>query len=194
MRLGLILALGLCALPAGAQAGIWDGVSTTYKRPETPAATLTEAQRAAVSRVLREPGEFGGWECSKDEVDAVIKDAQYEWIPVTDRQDVLLVESGAGCARGGQGANGAMWLIWMKGASAALIASPKDGFNGWLYSVQSPGSHGMREVVLGWHMGAREAGLSYFRFDGKRYKPAGSASLVSGEDGLGKIVPNAATK
>ena len=194
MRLGLVWALGLCALSAAAQAGIWEQVSTTYNRPETPAATLTEAQRAAVGRVLKEPGVFAGWYCSGDEVDAVIKDARYEWLPVTDGQDVLLVESGAGCARGGQGANGAMWLIRMQGASAALIASPKEGFNGWLYSVQPPGSHGLRDVVLGWHMSAREAGLSYFRFDGKTYKSVGGASLVFGENGAGKIVPNAATK
>lgn len=194
MRLGSILAAGLCALSAATQTGLWERVSTIYHRPETPEAMLTETQRAAVSRVMKAPGEFGGWECGTDEVEGVIKDSRYEWIPVTDGQDVLLVESGAGCARGGQGANGAMWLIWMKGASATLIASPKDGFNGWLYSVQSPGSHGMRDVVLGWHMGAREAGLSYFRFDGKTYKPAGSASLKFGEDGAGKIVANPETK
>jgi len=194
MRLGLVWALGLCALSAAAQVGMWERVSTIYNRPETPAATLSEAQRTAVRGVLKEPGVFDGWYCSGDEVDGVIKDSRYEWIPVTDGQDVLLVESGAGCARGGQGANGAMWLIWMKGASATLIASPKEGFNGWLYSVQSPGSHGLRDVVVGWHMSAREAGLSYFRFDGKTYRSVGGASMVFGEDGPGKIVPNPETK
>jgi hypothetical protein len=44
-----------------------------------------------------------------------------------------------------------------------------------------------RDVVLGWHMSARESNLSYFRFDGTSYQLIRSAQIVFDEDGVGKI-------
>ena len=64
------------------------------------------------------------------------------------------------------------------------MASPQRGFNGWLYAIQKSASHGYRDIVLGWHMGADEAVLTYFRFDGKSYVAIGSAT-----NSAGKIVP-----
>jgi hypothetical protein len=102
---------------------------------------------------------------------------------------VLLIEAGRGCARGGQGSNGAMWLIRFDGLKPTLLASPQEGFNGWLYSVEPKASNGYRDVVLGWHMSAFEADLSYFRFDGKSYRRISSATFRADDDGTQKIIP-----
>lgn len=197
MRRSLILAVALCAVSAAAQPGIWSNVSTTYSRPQTPAAALSEAQQKAVALLLRGPHAFGEWNCAPGEIDAVLKNSAFEWIALIGEQgaqetgNVLLVESPSGCARGGQGANGAMWLIRLDGPRPALIASPTQAFNGWLYSIQPASSHGLRDIVLGWHMGAGEADLTYFRFDGVAYQPIGHAALLFDEGDSGKIVPAA---
>jgi hypothetical protein len=108
----------------------------------------------------------------------------FEAIPLAPDRKVLLAQAGAGCARGGQGANGAMWLIRLEGDVPFLIASPKGGFNGWLYAIQPSASFGYRDIVLGWHMGADQAVLNYFRFNGRSYVAIGNATNTDG-----KIVP-----
>ena len=90
--------------------------------------------------------------------------------------------------RGGQGANGAMWVIRLDGVAPALLATPEQ-FSGWLFLVQPTQSHGYPDIVLGWHMSAREATLNYFRFDGRQYGRLGTASLLFDDDGNAKIVP-----
>jgi len=109
----------------------------------------------------------------------------FEEIPLAANHRVLLVQAGRGCARGGQGANGAMWLIRFDGEVPVLLASPEGDFNGWLYSIQPTLSHGYHDLVLGWHMGADNYNLTYFRFDGKSYVVVGRANEANGE-----IVPN----
>jgi hypothetical protein len=88
---------------------------------------------------------------------------------------VILAEAGMGCARGGQGANGAMWIVALDEPEPVLLAAPDNGFEGWLYSVRPSRSYGYRDVVLGWHWSAFETGLKYFQFDGKSYQCIGSA-------------------
>jgi len=87
-----------------------------------------------------------------------------------------------------------MWLILFRGGIPTLIASPKLGFSGWLFAIQPTASHGLCDIVLGWHMGARESGLNYFRFDGNTYQSVGSATLTFDENENGKIEPNPAAK
>ena len=74
-----------------------------------------------------------------------------------------------------------MWLIRLDGDVPVLLASPEGDFNGWLFSIQSSMSHGYRDLVLGWHMGAGNYGLTYFRFDGKSYVSIGTATDTNGE-------------
>ena len=70
------------------------------------------------------------------------------------------------------------------------MASPEDNFFGWLYSVQTSTSHGYRDIVLGWHMSAGEADLTYFQFDGKSYVAIGKAKDILDESGKFKIIPD----
>ena len=111
-------------------------------------------------------------------------------LPVSETGKTLLVEPGAGCARGGQGSNGAMWVVHFEGQKPVLLATPKQEFNGWLYSIQSTSSHGLRDLVVGWHMSAAETDLSYFRFDGKLYRLISTAKLTPDAEGKGKIFPD----
>lgn len=82
-----------------------------------------------------------------------------------------------------------MWLIRFDGDRPILLASPKE-FSGWLFSVQPSSSHGYSDIVLGWHMSAREANLIYFRFDGNAYHSISTATLQTDDQENQKIVPN----
>jgi hypothetical protein len=142
-------------------------------------------------RLLRKQKPDDFWESDASEIDDLIEGLRFETSPLSDKQDLVLVEAGSGCARGGQGANGAMWLIRFDGpdgATPTILATPKE-FSGWLFSVQPTLSHGYPDIVLGWHMSGAEASLSYFRFDGKSYRRISTASLLSDDDENEKIVP-----
>ena len=86
-----------------------------------------------------------------------------------------------------------MWLIRFDGTHPTLLASPQQRFNGWLYSVEPTTGNGYRDIVLGWHMSAFEADLSYFRFDGKSYRNISSATFRDDEDGTERIIPGPRT-
>jgi hypothetical protein len=188
MRLQLLFALIFSAATALAQAGLWSHVSPQAGPQRLQPATLSDAQLKSFGRLIREqkPGEI--WECEAAGLDELINGLTFESIPLSDKQNLVLAEAPAGCARGGQWANGAMWIIRFDGDTPALLATPKE-FSGWLFSIQPTLSHGYPDIVLGWHMGAMESGLSYFRFDGKSYHRIGTASLQSDDEENEKIVP-----
>jgi hypothetical protein len=190
MRVAVLVALVLSGATACAQANLWEKVSKRYDPPARTPTSVSDAQARAIGDLLMKPGETGDWDCEGSDLNDLVKGLTFEEIAVSDTEHVLLVEAGAGCGRGGQGANGAMWLMRFDGAKPKLLASPKDGFSGWVYSVEPSLSHGYHDVVLGWHMGARNAGLTYFRFDGTVYKLAGTALIEFDDDGNGKITPN----
>lgn len=167
-----------------AQTGIWSHVSPSGGSQHLQAAKLTKPQLDSVATLLRH--RKAAWECEGPDSTEMINGLRFESLPVPGKQDVFLAEAPAGCARGGQGANGAMWVIHFNGAQPTLLATP-DQFSGWLFSVQPTASHGYPDIVLGWHMSAAEAGLSYMRFDGKLYHRIGAASLVNDDNGNERI-------
>jgi hypothetical protein len=182
-----IIVLSLFAASLPAQTGLWSKVSNQYNFREKPI-DLRPAEVDAIKAILKSPSQRYPWESCIDDVtwvDAVTFSAA----TLSPTRKTVLVESGAGCARGGQGANGAMWIFEINGHHARLLASPKEDFSGWPYSVQLSGAHGYRDIVVGWHMSAAEADLTYFRFDGRSYRKIGSALLVDDGDGGSKIVP-----
>lgn len=102
------------------------------------------------------------------------------------RPRVFLVEAGVGCGRGGQGSNGEMWLVDLGGSrnnKVTVLTGPKEGFQGWLRSVEPTTSHGLRDVTVGWHMSAFEAPVSYFRFNGAAYERIATATQICGGGG-----------
>jgi hypothetical protein len=52
----------------------------------------------------------------------------------------FLVQAGHGCARGGQGSNGAMWLIRFDQGTPVLLAGPEQEFDGYIYSIEAKAS------------------------------------------------------
>ena len=186
-RLTLVFTLAT-ASAAFAQADLWSHVSPAAGPQRLPAATVTDAQLKSVASILhhQKPGSI--WECEGADLDEMIRGVRFESIPMPGKQDVVLAEAPAGCARGGQGANGAMWVNRFEGANTTLLATP-DAFDGWLFAVLPTMSHGYPDIVTGWHMSAFEAGLSYMRFDGKSYRSIGSATLESDGAENVKIVP-----
>jgi hypothetical protein len=189
MRCVLLALLLICASPAMGQANLWDHVRTGPSARNLTQASLSLQQLHAAGELLRH-APLGAWECSGNDLDDLIKGLRYEEIPVSGTEHVLLVQAGAGCARGGQGSNGAMWLVRFDGDTPVQLAGPSNDFNGWLYSIQPTENHGYRDLVLGWHMSAAESDLSYFRFDGKMYRSVGSATVIW-DDGKGTIAPKA---
>jgi hypothetical protein len=184
-------AIGLHPAIALAQTNVWQHVRldapTQLKR-----ITVPKEQLAVIVRAFIANNTLGEWPCD------LARGAEADWtqslifedLPVSSTQQVMLVEAGQGCARDGQGANGAMWVLRFEGSKPVLLATPKQRFNGWLYSIQPTASHGLHDLILGWHMSAMETGLGYFRFDGTSYRQIGAADQIADVNGNQKIIPN----
>jgi hypothetical protein len=86
--------------------------------------------------------------CDKDDREWT-DNLEFLELPLSETEKIVLVEAGPGCARGAQGANGAMWLIRFQGDEFSFLATPQQQFNGWLHSIQQTTSHGFRDLVLG---------------------------------------------
>ena len=148
--------------------------------------TLTDSQTHNLQRMLvRHSRTTGQTWCDKDDT---------SWVDNLKASDIpigvahaMLIEAGQGCARGAQGANGAMWLIRWQGPTPVLLGE----LAGWPYRVLPHTSHGLHDVTVGWHMSAREFGLSLFRFDGTHYQQAGTADVVCDDYGKCKATPSA---
>lgn len=190
MRIVFSLLLILSAPALSAQAGLWAQVDPDYSAPRLAPATLSALQRNSLFKLFKSSGQVSVWECAEQgNADELFQGLTYEVIPLSARQDVILVEAGAGCARGGQGANGAMWLVRFDRSGPVFLATPKQRFNGWLFSIQPEARHGYRDIILGWHMSAFQSNLSYFRFDGTRYRCIGTAADFFDEN-RARIVPD----
>jgi hypothetical protein len=147
-------------------------------------AQLVRVKKALVARVRLDTP------CAEEDEDLQwTENLKFEELPVSAGEKIVLIEAGTGCARGAQGSNGAMWVIRFQGKKFSFLATPEQQFSGWLYSIQQTTSHGFRDVVLGWHMGGGETGLSYFRFDGTCYQRIGAATQLTDEDNVEKIIP-----
>jgi hypothetical protein len=172
-----------------AQTKLWNHVSTTYN-PKTSNVTLTPNQIQSIHRLLRSHVKEDMWACGDDPEDQDwVNDVYFSRISLAQGRQTILVEAGAGCARGGQGSNGAMWIVEFHGSKPALLATPGQYFNGSLFSVQPTSHRDYHDIVLSWHMSASEAGLTYFRFNGNSYRMISSATMEFDDDGTRTIIP-----
>lgn len=174
-----------------AQTGLWERVNADWESIKTDAqdADPSPRQRESIAKLLK--SQPAPWTCDEDEEDEWLNLLRYRSVPLSVADEILLVEAGPGCARGGQGSNGAMWLVRLDQSGPVLLAGPEQGFGGFLYSIQPSVSNGYKDVVLGWHQGLGDTGLVYFRFDGTAYRQIGGATLSYSKDdeGIPKIVP-----
>jgi hypothetical protein len=176
--------------PVMAQENLWGRVASPDSQhvgANADEVTLTPSQRQSIAKLLK--GRQAPWTCGTDDPSGEwLNHLRYGSVALSEARQVLLVEAGQGCARGGQGANGAMWLIRFDGRDPVLLAGPLQKFDGFLYSVEPQASKGYRDVIVGWHMSASEMDLSSFRFDGTAYHCISSAALQYDEQGTPKIV------
>jgi hypothetical protein len=191
MRTAVLLLFISPSLLAQTQPDLWKNVSPDYRGQRLESATPSNTQLQAIGKLLHGADKTGMWGCEGSDLDDMIQGLMFNEIPLAANHHVLLVQAGQGCGRGGQGANGAMWLIRLDGDVPVLLASPEDDFNGWLYSIQPSISHGYHDLVLGWHMGASYAILTYFQFDGKSYNSVSRAADTCDDKGC-RIDPNVA--
>jgi hypothetical protein len=189
MRLALAVVLMVSSSPALAQADLWSHVNPHFGTPQLATVVVSDARLTAIRQLLREHRKSIGWECGGEQLEELLKSLTFESIPLSSSHEVLLVEAGSGCARGGQGANGAMWLVRFSRGTPELVATPRDGFNGWIFAIQPSTSHGLRDIILGWRMGVDSGSLNYFKFDGKTYRGVGSATYEVDENDKLKIQP-----
>jgi hypothetical protein len=189
MRFSPAFVLMVSSALAIAQADLWSHVNRKFDTPQLASASVSDARLTAIRNLLRENRKSIGWNCGGEQLEELLKGLTFETIPLSSSEDVLLVESGGGCARGGQGSNGAMWLVRFSHDTPQLIATPRDGFNGWIFAIQPFTSHGLRDIVLGWRMGADSGSLNYFKFDGRLYRGVGSATYNVDENDTLKIQP-----
>ena len=189
MRSALILVLIGSLGTSPGQTDLWKKVGW-YSPVQLKIYAPNQAQLVRVKKALVARVGLDNWPCAEEDEDLEwTENLKFEELPVSAREKIVLVEAGTGCARGGQGSNGAMWVIRFRGDKFSFLATPERQFNGWLYSIQQTTSHGFHDVVLGWHMGGGETGLSYFRFDGTCYQRIGAATQLTDEDNVDKIIP-----
>lgn len=187
MNIFLVILLALPSVVLSPQQDeIWHHVNAVTRTPKLKSVTLSRKQLATVKNALAARVRLDNWPCADGGEPGWIDKVIFEELPISSAEHATLVQAGMGCARGGQGANGAMWVVQFEGDNLSFLATPQQQFNGWLYSIEPTTSHGFQDLVLGWHLSAGEAILSYFRFDGQSYRLVSKAQLLSG-----KIVPMA---
>ena len=162
MLLALLLATAFHATPVD-----WSGVDINIHKLDPPLApaAFSAAKIRALRPLLR--ATLGqSWPGCGSEGD------QFNVYRTPLGPRIFKVEAGRGGCRGGQGSNGALWLIQRQGSSWRVLASPAVGFNGWGFGIQPRRTNGLPDLITGWHMGASDFVLTYFRFDGSRYLTA----------------------
>jgi hypothetical protein len=193
MRPVLILAVMYSLASFPAQTDLWEKVEG-YRPLHFKAYAASPGELVRVKKALAARVELDNWPCAEEEDTEWTENLKFEELPVSETEKIVLVEAGYGCARGGQGSNGAMWVIRFQGHKFSFLATPEQQFNGWLYSIQPTTSHGFRDLVLGWHMSAFETNLSYFRFDGACYQLIGAATQLTDDNGAEKIIPQSVSR
>ena len=187
-RIALFLGFLVCLPALQSQSALWQRVRRHPDLQQLHEAPLSSAQQDAVRRSLRADPRLVGWQCSADDPSGEwLRSLSFQSLSLAANRNTILVEAVSGCARGGQGSNGAMWLVRFDSETAVFLATPKMSFNGWLYGLPHTTSHGYRDIVVGWHMSAFESELSYFRFNGRSYRRISSATELFDENGNGTI-------
>ncbi len=189
IKVAFVWAMMLSSAPLYAQEDPWANVKPADLRVVLEPVDLTESQKAAIADLFKRTGQLNVWGCTaEDDGQDLLSGLSAKQIPLSSDHNVLLLEAGPGCARGGQGSNGAMWLIRVDEGRMVFLATPEESFGGWLCSIQRASHFGYRDIIVGWHMSAFETDLTYFRFDGRIYRNIGAAEAVADEHGS-RIIP-----
>ncbi|WP_433974036.1 hypothetical protein [Tunturiibacter lichenicola] len=113
----------------------------------------------------------------------MLKGITFDEVPLKENARVVKATAGVGCERGGQGANGGMWLFQIDGKKVQFLGT----LSGWGMAIQPTEVSGFHDFVTGWHVSGRETGLSYCRFDGKIYKSIRGTSAFGDDNGVWRL-------
>src|SRR5882757_3302598 len=128
-RVTLLAVIATASLtPLMAQEDLWGHITSSDKqniKSNPYEVTLTPSQQQSIAKLLK--SRQAPWTCDVDEPKGEwLNHLRYRSVPLSaTRRVLLLVEAGRGCARGGQGSNGAMWLIRFDGPNPVLLADPQ---------------------------------------------------------------------
>lgn len=174
MRSILLLLLLLAPQAAPQPPNLWRDVNPRYDPPQLETVTaLPRSRQLAVARLILRC-------CASDlnpgnSASEIAQCLTFQSIPLKPPQTIFLVLAGPPCFQSGTGGGGPMWLVRFRNGEPILLATSKNGFYGWLYSIQPPVANGYHDLVLGWHMSAFETDLTYFQFNGISYVPIARA-------------------
>ncbi|WP_353068277.1 hypothetical protein RBB75_12590 [Tunturibacter empetritectus] len=180
---GWLFVLIVCCVTAlhAQDEGLWRDFRFDDLHAKTNAARLGKSQINSIWRLLRE--QIKNDTCTPEDTQAVLKGLTFDEVPLKENSHVVRATAGIGCERGGQGANGGMWLFQVEGGKVQFLG----GLSGWGMAVQRAEISGFHDFVTGWHMSGRETGLSYYRFDGKVYKSIGGTSAFGDDNGVWRL-------
>jgi hypothetical protein len=155
----LLFFLFLSSLVAQGQSDVfkpvdWKPVNPDSILPRLTLAATSRVQQQAVARLILHCCESEFSQLQATTPDAILECLTFEEIPLAPQKHVLLIEEGGDCFHSGTSGAVPTWLIRLDGDKPALLASPEDDFNGWLYCIQPSTTDGYRDIVLGWHWSA----------------------------------------
>ncbi|MBB5328317.1 hypothetical protein [Tunturiibacter gelidoferens] len=142
--------------------GLWQDFRFDDLQTKTRTARLENGQITAIRRLLLTQVKVDN-SCGPEVIHALFQGLTFDEVPLKENLRVVRATAGVGCERGGQGANGGMWLFQVEGKKVQFLGALSE----WGMAVQPAEINGFHDFVTGWHVSGRETGLSYYRFDGK---------------------------
>jgi hypothetical protein len=121
------------------QSEIWQHVNAKPGSVQLQSETPSPGRLALLRKALAARVRSDNWPCvTGDEPDWAEK-VTFTQLPVSTTEEVVLVEAGMGCARGGQGANGAMWVLQFKhGKPFSLLLQRRSSTDGFIQLRPQP--------------------------------------------------------
>lgn len=181
---GLLFVLVVCCVTAlcAQDKELWRDFRFDDLQLKTSTARLESSQITAIRRLLKAQIKKDDW-CGPEDIQGVLQGLTFDEVPLKENSHIVRATAGIGCERGGQGANGGMWLFQVEGGKVQFLG----GLSGWGMAVQPAEISGFHDFVTGWHVSGRETGLGYYRFDGKVYKSISGASAFSDDNGVWRL-------
>ena len=141
-----VLATMFLPLASNARNELWQTVSSDFQRtPDLLKLDLSDAEKRRLVRSVEVPDSFA---CNATDPTGEWRSRlRFTAIQLGSVNRAILVETGLECASGGSG-GGPMWIVGLDKGTARILASPQTKFNGWIYSVQSAKSNGLRDIVV----------------------------------------------
>lgn len=125
MFLVVLLALLRSLALSPQQDEIWQHMNVSTRTPQLKSITLSSRQLVIVRNALPARVRLDDSPCADGSEPGWVDKVTFEELPISSTEHAALVQAGMGCARGGQGANGAMWVVQFKDDKLSFLATPQ---------------------------------------------------------------------